>query len=268
MVADVPVVKKEVDEVISIRHLKGSTSVHDTEDDFADPADISRAVGTGSGAKAQDDLMVKLKRLHQLTGFADPVYAEAFVTVLEFDIVLDILIVNQTKSMLQVCVVPACLRASPACEAHARARRAFVQNVTLELATSRDLKLIDRPQSYNMAPFDFVRLQVNVKVSSTEAGIIFGNIVLDSASGANKTVRTALRPARAADPFGQVVVLNPIHMDIVDYIQPATCTAQQFRHMWAEFEWENKIAVNTDIPCVLRAALKPGRESLTLPAVQ
>ena len=38
-----------------------------------------------------------------------------------------------------------------------------------------------------------------------------------------------------------VVVLNDIHIDIMDYIIPATCTDQEFRSMWAEFEWENKV---------------------------
>ena len=43
------------------------------------------------------------------------------------------------------------------------------------------------------------------------------------------------------------VVLNDIHIDIMDYIVPATCTDTEFRQMWAEFEWENKVAVNTNI---------------------
>lgn len=37
----------------------------------------------------------------QLTGFSDPVYAEAYVHVNQFDIVLDVLIVNQTSDTLQ-----------------------------------------------------------------------------------------------------------------------------------------------------------------------
>lgn len=43
------------------------------------------------------------------------------------------------------------------------------------------------------------------------------------------------------------VVLNDIHIDIMDYIVPATCTDTEFRQMWMEFEWENKVAVNTNI---------------------
>lgn len=42
-----------------------------------------------------------------------------------------------------------------------------------------------------------------------------------------------------------VVVLNDIHIDIMDYIVPATCTETEFRSMWAEFEWENKVGYLT-----------------------
>lgn len=38
-----------------------------------------------------------------------------------------------------------------------------------------------------------------------------------------------------------MVVLNDIHIDIMDYIVPAVCTDAEFRSMWAEFEWENKV---------------------------
>ena len=37
----------------------------------------------------------------QLTGFSDPVYAEAYVNVNQYDIVLDVLVVNQTNDTLQ-----------------------------------------------------------------------------------------------------------------------------------------------------------------------
>ena len=37
----------------------------------------------------------------QLTGFSDPVYAEAYVHVNQYDIVLDVLVVNQTSDTLQ-----------------------------------------------------------------------------------------------------------------------------------------------------------------------
>ncbi|XP_004535246.1 coatomer subunit beta [Ceratitis capitata] len=143
----------------------------------------------------------KLNKVTQLTGFSDPVYAEAYVNVNQYDIVLDVLIVNQTNDTLQNC--------------------------TLELATLGDLKLVERPHPVVLAPHDFCNIKANVKVSSTENGIIFGNIVYDTSINTN------------------VVVLNTIHIDIMDYIIPASCTDTEFRQMWQDFEWENKVTVNT-----------------------
>ena len=68
-------------------------------------------------------------------------------------------------------------------------------------------------------------------MSSTDTGVIFGNIVYDTTTNADSNV----------------VVLNDIHIDIMDYIHPATCTELQFRQMWVDFEWENKVIVNTNI---------------------
>jgi vesicle coat complex subunit len=67
--------------------------------------------------------------------------------------------------------------------------------------------------------------RANIKVSSTETGAIFGNIVYESTGYNDRSV----------------VVLNDIHIDIMDYISPAYCADVQFRSMWAEFEWENKV---------------------------
>ena len=41
------------------------------------------------------------RQVTQLTGFSDPVYAEAYVNVNQYDIVLDVLVVNQTSDTLQ-----------------------------------------------------------------------------------------------------------------------------------------------------------------------
>jgi coatomer subunit beta len=80
-----------------------------------------------------------------------------------------------------------------------------------------------------------------VKVASTENGIIFGNIVYDCTGAVSDR---------------NVVVLNDIHIDIMDYIVPASCTEAEFRAMWAEFEWENKVRTSSLID---RHAWKPGK---------
>ena len=195
------VVKSQVDDLLTIRQLKGKGQEEDAVD--ADDADLHRAVGSSSSIAS--DISSTLHRVHQLTGFSDSVYAEAHLTVQSYDIVLDILLVNQTASILQ--------------------------NVTVELHTSGDLKVVERPATHTLAAYAAVRVTSSIKLSSTESGVIFGNIVYDNSSGTVKSV----------------VVLSNIHMDIEDYIGPAYVTDAQFRAMWAEFEWENKVAVSTEI---------------------
>ncbi|CAH9148087.1 unnamed protein product [Cuscuta epithymum] len=190
------------DDLIDFYHLKrrGGMSQLELEDEVQD--DLKRA--TGEFVKDENDAN-KLSRILQLTGFSDPVYAEAYVTVHHYDIVLDVTVINRTKETLQ--------------------------NLCLELATMGDLKLVERPQNYTLAPESSKQIKANIKVSSTETGVIFGNIVYETSNVLERTV----------------VVLNDIHIDIMDYISPAVCSDTSFRTMWAEFEWENKVAVNTVI---------------------
>jgi coatomer subunit beta len=70
-------------------------------------------------------------------------------------------------------------------------------------------------------------------------GVIFGNVVYDSPSGTDT----------------HVVILNDVHADIMDYIQPATCSETAFRTMWTEFEWENKVNINKKNAGTLREFL-------------
>ena len=90
---------------------------------------------------------------------------------------------------------------------------------------------MERPLQYTLGPHAFQSIKATIKVSSTETGVIFGNIFYDG-------------PA-TSDTHN--VVLNDVHIDILDYINPAFCTEAQFRSMWTEFEWENKVNVNTTI---------------------
>ncbi|POR39006.1 Coatomer subunit beta [Tolypocladium paradoxum] len=187
----------QVDDVVQIRQLSkknASDGLNEIE------LDLERATG---GESTMEDLSSKLNRVVQLTGFSDPVYAEAYVKVHQFDIVLDVLLVNQTTETLQ--------------------------NLSVEFATLGDLKVVERPTTQNLGPHDFHNVQCTIKVSSTDTGVIFGNVVYDGAHSTDTNV----------------VILNDLHVDIMDYIQPATCTETQFRTMWTEFEWENKVNINS-----------------------
>ncbi|KAK6510380.1 coatomer subunit beta [Arthrobotrys conoides] len=190
----------QVDDVISFRQLSKKNAGESTD---VIELDLEKATG---GDGAVEDVASKLSRVVQLTGFSDPVYAEAYVKVHQFDIVLDVLLVNQTTDTLQ--------------------------NLTVEFATLGDLKVVEKPTTQSLAPHSFQSVQATIKVSSTDQGVIFGNVVYDGASSTETNV----------------VILNDVHVDIMDYIQPATCTETQFRSMWTEFEWENKVNINSKAP--------------------
>ncbi|KAJ0464405.1 putative clathrin/coatomer adaptor, adaptin-like, coatomer beta subunit, armadillo-like helical [Helianthus annuus] len=196
------VLHAQPDDLIDFYHLKSRKGMSqlELEDEVQD--DLKRATGEFVN---EGDSANRLNRILQLTGFSDPVYAEAYVTVHHYDIILDVTIINRTKATLQ--------------------------NLCLELATMGDLKLVERPQNYTLAPESSKQIRANIKVSSTETGVIFGNIVYETSNVLERNV----------------VVLNDIHIDIMDYISPAVCSDAAYRSMWAEFEWENKVAVNTVI---------------------
>lgn len=115
----------------------------------------------------------------------------------QFDIFLDVLIVNQTNETLQ--------------------------NLSVEFATLGDLKLVERPVSHTLGPHSFQSIKATIKVSpflpaldssdadpppaqvsSTETGVIFGNIFYDGAGTADS----------------HCVVLNDVHIDILDCALP------------------------------------------------
>jgi len=196
-------VKAQVDELIKIRQLKPPGAQMEIEEE-AEVGDVDRA----TGVLEKDDYSTRLNRIVQLTGWSDPIYAEAYVNVHQYDILLDVSVINQTGDTLQ--------------------------NLVLELATLGDLKLLERPQNYTLGPYDKKNIKANIKVSSTETGIIFGSIVYDLAGVGTATTE-------------KIVQLNEIHIDIIDYIQPSCTDDASFRRMWAEFEWENKVAVNTNL---------------------
>lgn len=192
--------KSQADDLIHFRQLK-TMDVSAGDVDLDDGADLARATGYVKGSSLAEEL----SHCYPLTGFADPVYAEASVTVHEYDIVVEILIINRTPNTLA--------------------------DLTVELSTMGDMKIVERPQAHTIGPLDQTTIRASIKVSSTETGHIFGSIVYtDMATREQKLIH-----------------LNDIHMDIMDYIRPASCSDELFRSMWAEFEWENKVAIATSI---------------------
>lgn len=82
-----------------------------------------------------------------------------------------------------------------------------------------------------LAPGQQTTVMASIKVSSTEAGVIFGYCTYDKTNASDK----------------DCISLNELHVDILDYMERAWIGEMAFRMMWSEFEWENKINITTSI---------------------
>ena len=109
-----------------------------------------------------------------------------------------------------------------------------LQNVLVELCAHGDLRVVDKPVAVTLSPGEAQTVFATIKVSSTENGIIFGYATYDRKSEK------------------EWLVLNEIRADVLDYMQPGCSVAEsEFKTMWQDFEWENKIVVNTTMECMM-----------------
>lgn len=146
-----------IDKSIVFRQFKNA-GLHNTPVDSIEEDIKLATTGTVSYSKLQaNSITSKLKKIVPLTGFSDPVYAECYITNHQFDVVLDVLLVNQTKDTLK--------------------------NLHVQFATLGDLKIIDHPPSTNVIPHGFHKITITAKVSSADTGVIFGNIIYDGGHG-------------------------------------------------------------------------------------
>ena len=142
--------------------------------------------------------------LWQITGTSDPIFCECEVRTSRFDIVLDFRLANQTNVELK--------------------------NVHLELNCVGRLELVDRPAPVNLSPMSSEYVRFSVKVTSAEAGRIFGSIAYEvhQISGSDQRLL----------PTAVITVCSS------DYLEPAPIDSVEFCQKWEDFEWEKKIPVN------------------------
>jgi coatomer subunit beta len=198
-------VQSQPDDLLAFRFLSaGAGAASMLTGTGAAAAEMDADLNLATGLKVPNKIESKLSKIMQLTGYSDAVYAEAYVNVHQFDIHLDIMIVNQTADTLQ--------------------------NLVVEFSTLGDLKVVERPPPHTMAPHSFHSVRISIKVSSTENGMIFGNIAYDGKASAPSDVNC--------------VILNEIPLEILDYLRPGATTELGFRTMWSEFEWENKVVIS------------------------
>ena len=144
------------DESIIFRQLKGRAAVTDF--------DITEEISDALGGETQgyEDFLGDIKKdidskVYQLTGFSDAIYAEAFVEVHHYDILLKIVLMNRTNKTLA--------------------------NINFELLTQGNLKVVEKPIPITLRAESSATIRASLKVSSTDNGLIYGYLTDDSASG-------------------------------------------------------------------------------------
>jgi len=104
--------------MVVFRQLKGRSGVNDF--DLSEELSGEGLDGCAQGEDFFGDIKKDIdSKVYQLTGYSDALYAEAFVEVHHYDILLKIILVNRTNRTLP--------------------------NITCELLTQGNLKIVERP---------------------------------------------------------------------------------------------------------------------------
>jgi len=135
--------------------LKGKSNI--TEFDITD--EITDALGGDTAG--YEDFLGEIKKdidskVYQLTGFSDEIYAEAFVEVHHYDILLKIVLMNRTTKTLN--------------------------NINFEVLTQGNLKVVEKPIPITLRAESSATIRASLKVSSTDNGIIYGYLTYESSN--------------------------------------------------------------------------------------
>ena len=101
-------------------------------------------------------------------------------------------------------------------------------NVNVTLLTLGSIKIVEKPISTNLKGYSSDTVKASLKVFNTENGGIYGYVNYES-----------INPVSIA--------LDGIDIDFMDSLHPGNCTEAEFKKMWADYEWENKITVVTSL---------------------
>ena len=91
--------------------------------------------------------------------------------------------------------------------------------------------MVEKPIPVTLRADSSATLKASLKVSSTDHGVIYGYLTYDSADGNQPNILN----------------INEIQIDFINELMEAACTELEFKKKWAEYEWENKVQVNTTI---------------------
>jgi coatomer subunit beta len=141
--------------------------------------------------------------LYQMTGTSDAIFCECRLVANMFDIALDFRLLNQSASDFG--------------------------NVRVDLNCAGKLELIERPTGVALPAHAAEFVRFSVKVTSAEAGKVFGTITYE--------VNTIASSDQKLLPLATITV-SP-----ASYMRPEKIDSLLFRKKWETLEWEKKIMI-------------------------
>ncbi len=182
----------------------------------------------------------RLNKVMALTAFGDPLYCEAIVTMHSYDIVLDIFIVNRTAGRLHHHVLRNAFDVSPQIPC---LTSALISPLSATCAwwsvCSRFLCLLTKAPRFVRASRFPPRRQASFTVPSPttwppRGAAAWPPLICERFQSTLPTFTwTSWSTLFNVDAF--------LSLTARSYIKPAQCSDAEFRKMWSEFEWENKV---------------------------
>ncbi|KAL8273152.1 hypothetical protein Esti_002910 [Eimeria stiedai] len=149
--------------------------------------DVAVAVGERQALSETALFHQRLRGVRQMTGLADEVYVEAFVRINQFDLLLELQLVNRTAETLF--------------------------NVSVELAIHGEARLVDRPGPMSLSPFASEFCRASLKLKTTEAAVLFGAVSFERKSSAGGRSYILL----AELPLDMLGLIKPAPISEVDF---------------------------------------------------
>ncbi|KAL3127377.1 hypothetical protein CHM_6g270 [Cryptosporidium hominis] len=206
------------------------TQINDDDDEFecfddSMVMDSLNIKNSNKGKRASIDQSNTSKRIYSITGLSDPIYIEAILQVQHQDVLLELIVTNQSYKA--------------------------VQNVQIELYPYGNLRVIEKPQNINhLDPGNTIHVYSVAQVKSIETGILFGFVTFQTKNSQNDGLGGGIGSGAVSSSsqllgLNDIVVLNEISIDLIDFITNSNIPCPLFRQLWSEFEWENKIPIHT-----------------------
>ena len=149
----------------------------------------------------------KFKNIMQLSGSSDPIYVEAFISIIKIDVSIDCLLVNQTEETFY--------------------------NLNLEFMPTGSMRMIESPKSITLLPHGFSFLKAVVRIPSGDSLSNINGIISYSLNTHNKNTECV----------EDIITLSPISPSIKNFMELQSNRSVNFPQLWTLLEWENKIDV-------------------------